>query len=199
MENNKIAQVKVWDLPLRLFHWSLVLSFALAYVLAEFHIMDLHVLVAYFLSALVLFRLVWGFAGSRYARFKSFLFPPHETLAYVKAMRGGNPAHYYGHNPAGALMVFAMLGLLLLSFVTGLVTLAAINYDGPLLFFANRVSDETSYFFRHAHSLVVHAALLLVPLHLLGVLSGSLQHKENLVRAMLTGMKKTVSPDSTQH
>ncbi len=195
----KIEQIKVWDVPLRLFHWSLVLSFALAYVLAEFKITDLHVLVGYFLTALVVFRLVWGFAGSQYARFKSFVFSPKETLTYMKAMRGGNPAHYYGHNPAGALMVFALLGLLVLSFVTGLVTLSVIDFDGPLLFLANRVSDETSYFFRHAHSLFVHAALLLIPLHLLGVLSGSMQHKENLVRAMLTGMKRVVTPDSTQH
>jgi cytochrome b len=198
MDKN-IEQVKVWDVPLRLFHWSLVVGFSLAYLLAEFHIMDLHVLLGYFLSALVLFRLFWGFAGSRYARFKSFLFSPQETLTYMKAMRGGQPAHYYGHNPAGALMVFAMLALLVLSSVTGVVTLSVIDFDGPLLFLANRVSDEASYFFRHAHSLLVHAALLLVPLHLLGVLSGSLQHKENLVRAMLTGMKKVVTPNSTQH
>lgn len=196
--SEKIGQVKVWDLPLRLFHWSLVAGFALAYVLAEFHVTDLHVLAGYFLTALVLFRLVWGFAGNQYARFKSFIFSPQETLAYVKGMRGGHPAHYYGHNPAGALMVFALLGLLVLSIVTGLVTLSAVDYEGPLLFLANRVSDETSYFFRHAHSLFVHAALLLIPLHLLGVLSGSLQHRENLVRAMVTGMKKAVAPNSTQ-
>lgn len=86
-------------------------------------------------------------------------------------------------------MVFALLSLLMAIFVTGLVTLAVIDFEGPLLFLANSVSDETAYFFRHAHDWMVNIALLLIPLHLLGVVSGSLQHKENLVRAMVTGMK----------
>ncbi len=196
--DEKIEQVKVWDWPLRLFHWSLVLSFALAYLLAEVHIIDVHVLVGYLLIALLLFRLVWGFTGNQYARFKSFIFSRKETLTYVKAMRCGHPAHYYGHNPAGALMVFGMLAVLAAIFVSGLLILSAINYEGPLLFLANRMSDETSYFFRHAHNFFVDVALLLIPLHLLGVLSGSLQHKENLVRAMVNGMKKIVSPNSKQ-
>jgi len=194
---NRFDQKKVWDVPVRLFHWSLVLGFILAYLTAEVHFLDVHVLIGYFLIVLLLFRVFWGFAGNQYARFKSFIFSPQETMAYMKSMRGGHPVHYYGHNPAGALMVFGLLLLLAAIFMSGLVTLAAIDFEGPLLFLANRVSDDTSYFFRHAHDFFVDVALLLIPLHLLGVVSGSMQHKENLVRAMVTGMKKVVTPNST--
>ena len=192
MSEMQTTQIRVWDLPVRLFHWSLVAGFAAAYVSAEMHKMAVHVWLGYALLALVLFRLVWGFTGNPYARFKSFIFTPQETLAYVRSLRGGHPAHYYGHNPAGALMVFALLGVLLAIFVSGLVTLAVIDFEGPLLFLANRVSDDTAYFFRHAHGFFVNVALLLIPLHLLGVASGSIQHRENLVRAMVTGMKRKV-------
>jgi len=187
------GQIKIWDLPVRLFHWSLVVGFVLAYLSAEVGILDAHVLIGYCLIALLVFRVLWGFIGSQYARFNSFLFSPAETLAYIKSIRAGHPAHYYGHNPAGALMVFGLLALLAAIFMSGLVTLATVDYEGPLLFLANQVGDDTSYFFRHAHDFFVDIALLLIPLHLLGVVAGSLQHKENLARSMVTGMKKVVS------
>lgn len=189
-------QIKIWDMPVRLFHWSLVLGFVLAYVSAEVGILDAHVLIGYFLIALLVFRVLWGFIGTQYSRFSSFLFSPAETMGYVKSIRAGQAAHYYGHNPAGALMVFGLLALLAAIFMSGLVTLATVDYEGPLLFLANQVSDDTSYFFRHAHDFFVDVALILIPLHLLGVISGSIQHKENLARSMVTGMKN-VAPDST--
>jgi len=195
MSDKEAAQVKVWDVPVRVFHWTLVAGFVVAYLSAEMHKMGLHVWVGYALVALLLFRVVWGFIGNRYARFKSFIFSPQETLAYVRSLRGGHAKHYYGHNPAGALMVFALLALLLAIFGTGLLTLAVIDFEGPLLFLANDVSDETAYLFRDAHDWMVNIALLLIPLHLLGVVSGSLQHKENLLRAMVTGMKRKVATE----
>jgi len=192
MSDTNTARVKVWDAPVRFFHWLSVAGFVLAYVSAEMHKMTLHVWVGYTLLALLLFRVIWGFAGSHYARFSSFVFSPQKTMAYVRSMRGGQMPHYYGHNPAGALMVFALLALLAAIFVSGLITLAVIDYEGPLLFLANRVSDGTAYLFRRAHDFFVDVALLLIPLHLLGVIAGSIQHKENLVRAMVTGMKRKV-------
>ncbi len=191
-------QVKVWDLPVRLFHWLLVAGFVLSYLTAEFHFPDVHILIGYALIVLLAFRLVWGFAGNQYARFKSFVFSPQATLSYVRSLRSGHPQHYYGHNPAGALMVFGLLALLSAVFASGLVTLAVIDFEGPLLFLANWVSDDTSYFFRHSHDFLVDVALLTIPLHLLGVVAGSWQHKENLVRSMVTGMKKVVAPNSTK-
>jgi cytochrome b len=185
--------VKVWDLPVRLFHWSLVLGFTSAYLTAEFHIGFLHTLIGYFLCGLVLARIVWGFAGNEYARFRSFIFSPAETIAYVRSLRSGKPIHYFGHNPAGALMVFALLGMLALIFLSGLTTLAVIDFEGPLLFLINYFDDNTSYAVRHLHGWLVDAALILIPLHLLGVVSGTIQHKENLVRAMITGKKQKVA------
>lgn len=91
-------------------------------------------------------------------------------------------------------MVFTMLVLLILIFLSGLLTLAAIDYEGPLLFLANRVSDEASYAFRGMHEFLPIVGLALVVLHILGVAVGSIQHKENLVRAMLTGKKRTNTP-----
>ncbi|GAB4122545.1 MAG: cytochrome b/b6 domain-containing protein [Sideroxydans sp.] len=188
----KHERIKVWDLPLRLFHWILVGGFALAWLSGEVGILDAHVLIGYGLIALWSFRLVWGFVGSRFSRFRSFLFGPAETVAYIKSLRSAHPAHYYGHNPAGALMVFTLLALLGAIFVSGLLTLAAVDYEGPLLFLANAVSDEASNLFRDTHELLVDGTLLLIPLHLLGVLQGSLQHRENLVWAMVTGWKRKV-------
>lgn len=193
MMSEQTQQVKVWDLPVRLFHWSLVLGFAAAYFSAELQIGFIHVWIGYFLCVLLLARVGWGFAGNEFARFRSFIFTPAETLAYVRSLRQGQPAHYLGHNPAGALMVFALLGLLALIFLSGLVTLAVIDFEGPLLFLIDYVDDATSYFVRHLHGWLVDGILILIPLHLLGVVAGSIQHKENLVRAMFTGKKNNVA------
>lgn len=193
-ENDNIVNgadsVKVWDRFLRFFHWSLFACFATAFVSGEVHAPTLHALAGYVLGVLLAARVYWGFKGGAYARFSSFNFSNSETLAYLRSMISGNPKHYFGHNPAGALMVFTLLGLLALVFASGLLVFAAIDFEGPLLFVANRVSDDTSYIFRHLHQFLAHAALVLVLLHLLGVLVGSIQHRENLVRAMITGKKK---------
>ncbi len=194
-DNNRIetgGTVKVWDLFVRFFHWSLVLGFATAFVSGEFHISWLHTLVGYVLCALIVARLFWGIKGSQYARFGSFVFSISETRTYLHSMLSGHPKHYFGHNPAGALMVFALLATVIALLVTGLATLAVIDFDGPLLFLANRVSDEASYTLRHLHEFIPDVALVLVGLHLLGVVSGSIQHRENLVRAMITGKKEVL-------
>ncbi len=188
--------VKVWDRFLRFFHWTLALCFAASFISGELHASTIHVLVGYVLCVLLAARVYWGFKGSEYARFRSFIYPLSEALAYLRSMLKGNPRHYVGHNPAGALMVFTMFGLLGVIFVSGLLTLGTIDFDGPLLFLANRVSDDASYVFRHLHKFLPPVALGLVLLHLLGVLVGSFQHKENLARAMLTGRKRSPSgPD----
>lgn len=192
-ETEETASVKVWDLFIRCFHWTLVLGFATAFISGEVHAAALHVWVGYALCALLLARIYWGFKGSEYARFRSFFFSVNETLEYVRSMFKGHPKHYFGHNPAGALMVFALLGLLTFIFVSGLLTLGTIDFEGPLLFLANLVSDDASYAFRHLHEFLPIVGLVLVALHILGVIAGSLQHKENLVRAMLTGKKKSLS------
>ena len=183
----------VWDFPLRVFHWALVAGFATAYWSAEYHHGEIHALIGYFLCILLSARLVWGFLGSRYSRFDSFIFPHRETAQYLRGMLGGKPRHYFGHNPAGALMVFAMLALLALILFTGLATLSLIDFEGPLPLF-NYADDETSYAIRHLHAFLINIALTLIALHLLGVVAGSIQHGENLVGAMITGRKANPMP-----
>jgi cytochrome b len=196
---DKAVTVRVWDRFLRFFHWTLVLCFATAFISGEAKASTLHVLVGYVLCVLLAARVYWGFKGSEYARFRAFIFPINEAFEYLRSMLKGNPKHYYGHNPAGALMVFTMFGLLAMIFVSGLLSLGTIDFEGPLVFLANRVSDEASYLFRNLHHILPPVALGLVVLHLLGVLVGSIQHKENLVRAMLTGKKSPPSHSNSIH
>lgn len=185
------VKINVWDLPIRLFHWLLVTGFVSAYLTAKYHLGDIHALIGYALCALLAGRIYWGFFGTRYSRFNSFIFSPAETWAYMRSMFGKHPArHYYGHNPAGALMVFTLLTLLTAIFTTGLLTLAVIDFDGPLLALAPHFSDAASYTVQEAHEWLVNGALALVALHLSGVVGGSIQHGENLTRAMITGKKK---------
>lgn len=183
------ATIKVWDLFIRLFHWMLVAGFAAAYISGEIHASEIHVLTGYALCALLAARTYWGFRGGKYARFRAFFFPASETLAYLRSMFTGHPKHYLGHNPAGSLMVFALLGMLAALLATGLAALGAIDFEGPLLFIANHVSDETSYALRNLHELLSGIALTLVALHVGGAVLGSIQHRENLVKSMFTGNK----------
>jgi len=183
--------IKVWDLPIRLFHWTLVIGFSSAYLTAKFHLNDIHTLIGYGLCILLVGRIYLGFFGSHYSRFDSFVFSPSETVAYLRSMFGKHPPkHYLGHNPAGALMVFSLLGVLALIFTTGLLTLATIDFEGPLLALEHHFSDESSYAVRKLHEFLSNATLVLIALHLAGVAGGSIQHRENLVRAMITGNKR---------
>ena len=199
VESDAVATVKVWDRFLRFFHWTLVLCFATSFLTGEIHAATIHELVGYILCVLLAARIYWGFKGTEYARFRAFVYPISEALTYLRSMLKGNPKHYIGHNPAGALMVFTMLGLLAVIFASGFLSLGTIDFEGPLVFLANSVSDEASYAFRHLHGFLTHAALVLVVLHLVGVLVGSIQHKENLVKAMLTGNKSLPSQSGSNH
>jgi cytochrome b len=185
-----MAQVNVWDLPIRLFHWLLVFGVTIAYASARYRLGTVHALTGYGLCILLSARIIWGFIGSKYARFDSFAFSRGETVEYLRGMLRGNPGSYLGHNPAGALMVFILLVVLALLLLTGLLTLAAIDFDGPLAVFANNIDDATSYEIRHLHALLTNVSIALVVLHVAGVVWGSIQHKENLVKAMLTGKKR---------
>jgi len=184
--------VKVWDAVIRLFHWTLVPGLVTAYISGEVHASEIHVLTGYALCVLLAIRVYWGFRGSEYARFRSFIFSASETRAYVRSMFEGHPKHYFGHNPAGALNVFALLATAVLLLITGLATLSVIDFEGPLLFMANLVSDEASYSIRYIHEFIPNIGLALVALHLMGVVAGSIQHRENLVKAMITGEKNLV-------
>lgn len=167
-------KILVWDVPTRVFHWLLALSFAGAFLTAESErYRDVHVMLGYTMLGLVAFRLVWGVIGTRYARFGSFAFGPKRILTYVKSLLARSPQHYPGHNPAGSWAIYGLLGLTLLAGASGY---AAYN-------------DIGGHSMEDVHEALANTLLGVVIVHVAGVLVSSLLHRENLVRAMLTGTK----------
>lgn len=164
----------VWDAPVRVFHWLMVLSFVIAFVTHEGERWRLvHVTAGYTMAGLVVFRLLWGLFGTRHARFASFVRGPGAVVAYLKALLARRPQHFLGHNPAGALAIVALLGLTLLSAGTGWTIYNDLGGD---------VWEEV-------HEFAGNAMLLIVAVHIVGVALASWMHHENLVRAMVTGWK----------
>jgi cytochrome b len=167
-------KVKVWDMPVRVFHWLLAVSFAGAYALSESErLRNVHVMLGYTVLGLLAFRLAWGFAGTRYARFRSFAYSPVAAVRHLRDEVTGRAARYMGHNPAGS---WAIYGLLMLGAATGVT--------GYLTF--NEVGGEA---FEEVHEVLANAWLLLVIVHVIAVLLSSVVHRENLVRSMITGDK----------
>jgi cytochrome b len=194
-------EVKVWDIAVRAGHWSLVVLFAIAYLSGEIELETLHAWAGYAIIAIVLLRIVWGLVGTRHARFTDFVFGWRTTLAYARSLVTRRPQHYLGHNPLGGWMVVALLATLLLLCWSGL-ELYAVEGKGPLAQATVRLVPQAQAkdddHGRHGHESAwedVHEALanfclLLVFLHVGGVLLASLVHRENLVRAMITGKKR---------
>lgn len=172
------ATVRVWDPFVRMFHWSLVAFYAIAWATAE-NFTRAHVWVGYGIAALLAFRVVWGFVGPRHARFSDFVRSPRDTFAYLRAMGVGRSPRFIGHNPAGGAMIVVMIAALAATGLTGWLMV------GPL--WGREWIEEI-------HKLLADATLVLVGLHLTGVLVSSIAHGENLVRAMITGQKRAGEP-----
>jgi cytochrome b len=169
-----LRRVLVWDAPQRVVHWLVAASFAGAWLTAESeHLRRLHATLGWTLAGLVLFRLLWGFIGTRHARFGDFVRGPGAVLRYLRALLRGTPEHHVGHNPAGAWAIVAMLGLALAAVATGWALYEGVGGD---------VLEE-------AHEALTGALLAVVAVHVAGVLLASLMHGENLVSAMFTGRK----------
>ena len=125
VKNSTTTKVRVWDLPVRIFHWSLVILFGFSFYSGKtggFELMDYHMLSGYTLLTLAVFRIFWGFLGGRHARFSSFIASPARIIGYLRSLVGKDHATTIGHNPAGGLSVMVMLMLLLGQGVTGLFT-----------------------------------------------------------------------------
>jgi len=180
--------VRVWDLPVRLFHWSLAALFLFLIVSGDLgdDLIELHFYAGYLLSGLIVFRLVWGLAGSRYARFSQFIRHPLHTLGYTKRLLQGKAEHHYGHNPVGGLMVIALLLLLAAQVATGLVTSDDVIWDGP---FYAAVSDETAELGAMLHHQLQLVLKVLVGLHVLAIVFHKVFYKDALVPAMIHGRK----------
>ena len=178
--------IKVWDLPLRIFHWLLVIGFFIAY-LTEDELLTIHVWAGYLVFALLLFRLVWGFIGNGYARFSSFLCSPVKSAVYVKELVALKAKRYIGHNPAGAAMIVLLLISLLMTSITGFAVYGADQGAGPL---ANIVGASHEKIWKEVHEFFANFSLLLVFVHIVGVVAESVIHRENLAKAMWHGYKK---------
>jgi cytochrome b len=168
------ARTLVWDAPVRVFHWLLVLSFAVAWLTSESERWQLvHITAGYTMAGLVAFRVLWGLLGTRHARFSDFVRGPRAIARYLGSLASRRPEHHAGHNPAGALAILALLALAALTAATGWASY-------------NEIGGEL---FEEVHEALASTMLAIVVLHVLAVLASSVLHKENLVGAMVHGRK----------
>lgn len=169
-----MQKILVWDWPVRLGHWLMVGGFIVAWLTSESETFRLlHVISGATVLAVATFRLPWGFIGSRYARFVDFVHGPRAVKDYAAGLLKLEPAHHVGHNPAGGWAIVLLLGLGILTGLSGWA-----NY--------NEIGGD---FLEELHEGLAVTMLTVVFIHIAGVLSGSLMHGENLVRAMLNGRK----------
>lgn len=210
-----MKSIKVWDRFVRFFHWALVGSIIGLYVSGE-KMQGVHSRLGYFVIALVMARIVWGFIGTKHARFGDFLYSPTDIFKYIKSLFIGKPIHYVGHNPAGGLMVFVMLIALLATTFAGLNALAA-EGKGPLAstdlsILSSAQADEDEHeedehrkydtksrrsegkneFWEEIHEGMTSFMMFLIIIHICGVLVSSWLHKENLILSMITGRKRSI-------
>lgn len=211
---SKMKSIKVWDIFVRVFHWALVGSIIGMYISGE-EMKGVHYRLGYFVIALVLVRIVWGFTGTKHARFGDFLYRPAQIYRYLKSLFTSKPIHYIGHNPAAGLMILVMLIALLATTFTGLMALGA-KGKGPLAhanpsILSSAYADEDEHeadelgkydatsrrqegkdeFWEEMHEGMIAFMLILIIIHICGVLASSWLHKENLILSMITGKKKS--------
>ena len=171
--------VKVWDWPVRVFHWTLAASVLGAFITGENEDFErLHQTLGWVAAGLMGFRVIWGLVGTRYARFAEFVRSPAQVWAYIKSLRSGQPQHFVGHNPVGAVAVMLLMGLTALSVYTGWLALA----------------EDAAEWLEEAHEIAANTLVPVVLVHVIGVLWSSRTHGENLLKAMLTGRKRA-TPD----
>lgn len=215
-EQTRGGMVKVWDPLVRIGHWVLVAAFFTAWFSGE-ESESLHAWAGYVVGGIVLLRVPWGFIGTAHARFADFVKGPGEVIAYLRSLASRSPRHYLGHNPAGGLMVVALLLSLSAAVWTGLELYAVEENAGPLAALEattlptpvpaaiadekpgrsagarrGREDEADEEFWEELHEFFTTLTLVLVGLHVAGVLASSALHRENLVRGMITGWKKKV-------
>jgi len=185
----KSKQIKVWDLFIRSFHWVLVIAFAIAYI-TEDDLMWLHSNAGYLILVLLGLRFLYGFIGSRYARFSDFIYSPKTAMSYVKDVFLFRPKRYLGHNPAGGLMIILMLLSLVATGVSGMMALAVEERAGPMVGFMSYIPYWIAAASEDLHELFANLSLFLIAVHIAGVIIESIVHGENLVLSMINGRKQ---------
>lgn len=181
--NAETGKVLVWDVWVRVFHWSFAVLIAMAWLTHRWEgaARGWHQWLGYGAVTLVGLRIVWGLVGSRYARFSEFVPGPKRLAGYVGDMLSGRERRFIGHNPAGALMVLLLMGLSIGLAVTGFV----MTHRGMTLFGLGRRPVH------EMHDIFGNLYIIAVPVHVLGVIFESIKHRENLVAAMITGRKRS--------
>jgi cytochrome b len=169
------ATVKVWDLFVRVFHWSLVALFAIVYATGD-EIERVHIAAGYGIAGLLVLRIIWGFVGPRHARFSNFVCLPRETLAYLRDIALMRAPRYLGHNPAGAAMIVALIAVLAATCITGYMMTSDLFWGAKWV--------------EKVHEALANLSVGLIALHVFGVLVASFEHRENLAMAMWTGRKR---------
>ncbi|MDR2195075.1 MAG: cytochrome b/b6 domain-containing protein [Gallionellaceae bacterium] len=179
-ETHLMKPVRVWDLPTRVGHWLLACTFFLSYLTGDSEEWRLvHAIAGFALAGILVFRAYWGFAGTRYARFRSFLFAPRIALAYLRGLLKHNSARWIGHNPVGS---YAIHALLLLGVVVAASGIAIwFNFDDDWV--------------EEIHELSSSVMLAVVGMHVVGVIVSSVLHRENLIRSMINGRKAGLPGD----
>lgn len=181
----KSAKARIWDPFVRVFHWLLAAGFIVNYFELVREGKSAHQIVGYVMLGLVVARVVWGLFGPRHARFSDFVRPPRQVAGYLLRMVRHRDERHLGHNPAGGIMVLALLASVLLTGLTG--WLGTTDW-----FFGSDFMEE-------AHEVAANAMLALVILHVLGVVHASWRHRENLVLSMLTGRKRAPEAEPQTH
>lgn len=183
-----IEERRVWSLPLRLFHWSLVLCVVAGWLLGQFGPIDRiwHMRLGYVTGALIVFRIILSFVGGPETSLRGLFVSPRALLDYMRHLTRRRPSHWPGHNPLGGLSVLAMLAALAVQVVTGLFSDDEIFASGPL---ASSVSTGTSQMLTGIHDFSAKVVLFLVVTHVAAVLFYLVWKRENLIRPMITGWK----------
>ena len=209
--------LKVWDPIVRIGHWTLVIAFFTAYF-TEDDFLTQHVWAGYVVGTIVCLRLLWGFVGTKHARFRDFVCSPAITLQYIRDLMTGEDKRFLGHNPAGGAMIVVLLISIAGTVFSGLVLYAIEEDAGPLAGGVadssavsgvpilisraladddrpddgdDHVDDPREEFWEETHEFFANLALFLVGLHIAGVLFSSYAHEENLIKAMITGRKRS--------
>mgnify|MGYP001161542093 CR=1 FL=1 len=170
------GEVAVWDPLVRVFHWSLVGAFAFAYLTSDEWDFA-HEVVGYVVTTLIVIRILWAFAGTKHALFRDFIYRPSTVFAFLRDSLRMKARRYLGHNPAGGVMVIALL-----------TSIAGLCITGILLTIEGY---KEAKWLEEAHDVLANGALVLIGLHVVGVFLASLEHHENLVKSMFTGRKRT--------
>jgi cytochrome b len=189
-----LVRVRVWDAPLRLFHWTLFALTGFSWWSGEQggHWLDWHAWSGCAILALVLFRIAWGFVGSDSARFADFVRGPRASIAYLQSLLARQPKRYLGHNPLGGWMIVALLLVLLVQTLTGLFGNDDSDYEAPL---AHWIGHDASSIVSAVHGYNFDLLLVLVGLHVVAVLTHVILRRDDMLKAMFSGIKTSATDE----